>query len=153
MVQYGVSYGTKAAVAVTSGTSPNIKDCNGPGPAMTADKTPSRGRSHGSWAIPIIDGKRRVVGWSDKQPILKGNDLRHPDAERLLGAPLGTVEIELTDPEDVRRAGAPSPWQGSWRCLAICRRDDAAVGFELSPGAVPAEAHSGRKPMRRSGQD
>ena len=117
---------------------------------MTARDTPLRGRPDSSWKIPIIDAQRRIVGWSDQPPILKGNDLRNPEAERLLAAPLGTVEIELTDPEDVRRAGAPLPWHGPWRCLALCRRDNAGVGFEVSSAPVPAEPHSGRKPIRRA---
>ena len=71
-------------------------------------------------SIPIIDTSGRVVGWTDTAPSVVDGRLRHDAAAALLNADLTTINVELTEPEQVMRAGAPNHWARPWHCLAIC---------------------------------
>jgi hypothetical protein len=86
-------------------------------PRQNAARYPSQHPSYRP-KIPIVDGHRQVVGWSDEGPQLKGLSLRHPEAESLLGGPISCGFIELQG-EDAVVAGAPPTWRGPWRCIAI----------------------------------
>ena len=115
--------------------------------------TPMRDRPGLSWAIPIVDRERRIIGWSDYPPTLRGNDIWNVDAARLLGPRLGTVEIELANIEDAMRAGAPTSFTGPWRCLAICRKDDVLTGFEFTPEPVSAAHVYQKRKAAKRGED
>jgi hypothetical protein len=73
--------------------------------------------------IPIVCDARKIVGWTSQVPEATGSALRHAEAERLLGGPISCVYVEIDNPHDALRAGAPPEWSGPWRCLAICRDD------------------------------
>ena len=71
-------------------------------------------------AIPIVDARRRIVGWTAITPELRGAALFQPEAERILGTPIVAMYVRIENPDDAQRAGAPPGWQGGWRCLALC---------------------------------
>ena len=48
-------------------------------------------------SIPIVNADRSIVGWTDVDPVVVRNRLRHRKAERLLGGPIHCVEIVLAD--------------------------------------------------------
>jgi hypothetical protein len=92
-------------------------------------------------SIPIVNASRVIVGWTDRDPVVVRNRLRHRTAERLLGGPIHSVEIVLTDRRQMAQAGAPPGWKSSWRCLALC--SDERIGsleqigrFLAEPGAA-----------------
>ena len=94
-------------------------------------------------SIPIVNAARTVVGWTDVDPIVVRNRLRHRKAERMLGGPIHCVEIVLTDRREMAQAGAPPGWRSSWRCLALCC--DERVGSLAQIGSFLAEpAEPGR---------
>ncbi len=76
--------------------------------------------------IPIVNAERVIVGWTAEEPIVVRNRLRHRGAERMLGGPIHSVEIVLTDRREMARAGAPPGWRSGWRCLALC--SDERIG-------------------------
>lgn len=78
--------------------------------------------------IPIVDGARRIVGWTDRAPAPGPAGLAHAEAEAVLGTRISAVYVELHDPIAARRAGAPEAWNQPWRCLAICEADAAHNG-------------------------
>lgn len=91
-------------------------------------------------SIPIVNADHAIVGWTDVDPVVVRNRLRHRKAERMLGGPIHSVEIVLTDRRQMTQAGAPTGWRSSWRCLALC--SDERVGsieqigrFLAEPGA------------------
>ncbi len=77
--------------------------------------------------IPIVRNGGQILGWTDQVPELQGANLRHADAERLLGGPVSCTYVQIDNRADARRAGAPPDWTGPWRCLAICS-DHAGPG-------------------------
>jgi len=77
--------------------------------------------------IPIVNRNRALIGWTATAPVVFDNRLRHAEAERLLRGPVICVEIALTDPVDLARAGAPRGWRSAWRCMALCC-DEPIVG-------------------------
>jgi hypothetical protein len=79
----------------------------------------SRSRSDQLCQIPIVDAAMRIVGWTSQVPVIRAGDLRHPEAEALVGGPVQAVYVELTNPADAMVAGAPSDWREPWRCLAL----------------------------------
>lgn len=76
--------------------------------------------------IPIVNANRVIVGWSDVEPVVERNRLRHHEAETLLGGPVHSVEIVLADRRQMAMAGAPAGWRSTWRCLALC--SDERIG-------------------------
>lgn len=93
-------------------------------------------------SIPIVNAARAVVGWTDVDPVVVRNRLRHPAAERLLGGPIHCVEIVLADRRAMARAGAPPGWRSTWRCLALC--SDERVGSVEQIGRFLAEPDAPR---------
>jgi hypothetical protein len=77
-------------------------------------------------SIPIVNADHVIVGWTDVDPVVVRNRLRHRKAERMLGGPIHCVEIVLTDRRQMAQAGAPPGWRRTWRCLALC--SDERVG-------------------------
>jgi hypothetical protein len=86
-------------------------------PCRNAARYPSQHPSYRQ-RIPIVDGLRRIVGWTDQGPQVIGLSLRHLEAESLLGGPVSCAYIEL-EGENALAAGAPPTWRGPWRCVAI----------------------------------
>ena len=68
---------------------------------------------------PIIDASMRIVGWTLDAPLIRGAELRHREAESLVGGPIDAVYVQLHNLEDAIAAGAPVDWKGPWRCLAL----------------------------------
>jgi len=86
--------------------------------------------------IPIVDSLGRVVGWTTIPPEVRAGRLTHETAAALIGPDLSSANVELTNPEHARRAGAPNGWREAWRCLAICPPESGApFGFEPSMGS------------------
>ncbi len=77
-------------------------------------------------SIPIVNADHVIVGWTDVDPVVVRNRLRHRKAERMLGGPIHCVEIVLTDRRQMAQAGAPPGWRSTWRCLALC--SDERIG-------------------------
>jgi len=71
-------------------------------------------------SIPIVGADRKIVGWTDRIPEIIGASLRHAEAEKLVGGRIVAIYIEIDNPLDAAKAGAPKEWRGTWRCLAIC---------------------------------
>jgi hypothetical protein len=71
-------------------------------------------------SIPIVGEDRTIVGWTDTIPHIIGASLRHAEAEKLLGGRIVAIYIEVENPLDAAKAGAPKDWRGVWRCLALC---------------------------------
>jgi hypothetical protein len=94
-------------------------------------------------SIPIVSADGRLVGWTDRIPQIVGSALRHPEAEQLVGGSVVALYIELDQPGDVVKAGAPPGWKGAWRCLALCS-ELAAKSGRLPGGSPPM-------PMERKG--
>jgi hypothetical protein len=78
-------------------------------------------------SIPIVNAAHEIVGWTDVGPEIVRNRLRHRGAERLLGGPIHSVEVVLTDRRQMAQAGAPAGWSRSWRCLALCSGERAGA--------------------------
>jgi len=97
-------------------------------------------------SIPIVNASHVIVGWTDLDPVVVRNRLRHRTAERMLGGPIHSVEIVLTDRREMAQAGAPPGWKSSWRCLALC--SDERIGTLEQIGRFLAEA--GDAPQTRS---
>lgn len=76
--------------------------------------------SETSMELPIFDRQSRLVGWTRRNPEVGSVRLRHAYAELLVGCTVGGVYVEIEDPADAKRAGAPPGWKGPWRCLALC---------------------------------
>ena len=88
-------------------------------------------------SIPIVNADHAIVGWTDVDPVVVRNRLRHRKAERMLGGPIHCVEIVLTDRRQMTQAGAPPGWRSSWRCLALC--SDERIGSIEQIGRCLAE--------------
>ena len=100
--------------------------------------------------IPIVNRSRALIGWTEIAPVVANNRLRHPEAERLLRGPVICVEIVLTDPSDLARAGAPSGWRSSWRCMALCCDEPIASDRQLARFlATGPSAETKTPPARR----
>ena len=69
-------------------------------------------------SIPIIDERFVIVGWTETAPEIRAGRLFHRDAEQLIGAHYA-VYVEIADPADAARAGAPRGWRDVWRCLGL----------------------------------
>src|SRR5262249_50467036 len=65
-------------------------------------------------------------------------------AERLVGA-FTAMYVELLEPADARRAGAPPNWKAPWRCLALC--SIRAAGARMNEFGYPVFS-IGRSPGR-----
>ena len=98
-------------------------------------------------SIPIVNRERALVGWTDVAPEIAANRLRHPGAERLLRGPVFCVEVALTDPEHIVRAGAPRGWRSAWRCMALCCDEPIAADRELKRFLATAQKET--PPARR----
>ena len=72
------------------------------------------------WEFPIFDRERRLVGWTREGPEFSGTTLRHPYAERLAGGTVLCAYVQIDDPAEAKRAGAPPDWNETWRCLGLC---------------------------------
>jgi hypothetical protein len=100
--------------------------------------------------IPIVDRNRSLVGWTAVAPVVADNRLRHPEAERLLRGPVICIEIALTDPAHVARAGAPRGWRSAWRCMALCCDEPIAEKRQLAQFLASApDADTKTPPARR----
>jgi len=77
-------------------------------------------RLRANWEIPIIDARRRIVGWTNIAPEYRGALLHHAEAERLVGGPVLCAYVQIEESHDANRAGAPPAWNGAWRCLGLC---------------------------------
>jgi hypothetical protein len=87
--------------------------------------------------IPIIGGGGKILGWTDQVPELQGTNLRHAEAERLLGGAVSCTYVQIDNRADALRAGAPPGWNGPWRCLAICGDHAGVGGNALKLGEQP----------------
>lgn len=91
---------------------------------------PKRKRRRFSYAVrgevPIVDGKRRIIGWTSDAPTTVDATVRHPAAEKLAGGPVTCGYVRITDQDAARRAGAPADWSEPWQCLAIIGERGAA---------------------------
>lgn len=89
--------------------------------------------------IAIIDRFGQLVGWTDTAPTVVNGRLTHPIANELLGPEITSFNIEINNPEDAARAGAPPGWKGGWGCLAICPLGYGSLsGFANRPARVLA---------------
>lgn len=70
-------------------------------------------------AVPIVNDRREIVGWTDTPPLLRGGTICHDEAEALVGTLIAQY-VQINDHEAAIRAGAPQDWRGPWRCLALC---------------------------------
>jgi hypothetical protein len=70
--------------------------------------------------FPIFDRDSRLVGWTRQGPELSNTLFRHAYAELLAGGSVVCIYVQIDDPADPKRAGAPSGWREPWRCLALC---------------------------------
>src|SRR5690606_4151036 len=86
-----------------------------------------RRTSRPSSLIPIVDRRRRVVGWTERPPALSAGVMIHPEAEKLLGAPIAAIFVELHSRTQAKRAGAPPNWRQPWKCLALCDSDSISL--------------------------
>ncbi len=102
----------------------------------------SRSHSEHFSQIPIVDAAMHIVGWTSHVPVIRAGEMRHAEAEALLGGRVKAVYVELTDLADAVAAGAPSDWRKPWRCLALA--DQRAV-----PMMARGEAHSAAGPLQR----
>jgi hypothetical protein len=96
-------------------------------------------------SIPIVGADRTIVGWTDTIPQIVGVSLHHADAEKLVGGRIVAIYIEVENPRDAVKAGAPKDWRGTWRCLALCSEritDGASGGFAVSTVRVKVEERS-----------
>lgn len=101
-----------------------------PSLAKTAPLPAARGRRRrrapgAPVSIPVVNGEHAIVAWTDAAPDVEGGRLRHATAERLLGVAIFCTQVALARPADIARAGGPANWVGPWRCLALCRIEDA----------------------------
>ena len=87
------------------------------------------------WEIPIVDRRRRIVGWTAANPEIVGLTVSHPEAERLVGGEVVCAYVEIDEPALAQRAGAPAGWTQKWRCLGLCSRTATA---RLYPGGESA---------------
>jgi hypothetical protein len=86
-------------------------------------------------AVPIVNDRSEIVGWTEKAPVVHGTMLCHEDAERLVG-PLAVLYVQIDNHGAAVRAGAPPDWNGPWRCLALCSdriRPDALHRISFLP--------------------
>jgi len=100
-------------------------------------------------SIPIVNRNRELVGWTDLPPEVAGNRLRHREAERLLRGPVICVELVLSDPAHIARAGAPRGWRSGWRCMALCCDEPIAVERQLQRFLASAPAAETETPPAR----
>lgn len=105
--------------------------------------------------IPIVNRDRALIGWTAEAPIVADNRLRHAEAERLLRGPVICIEIALTDPTHLARAGAPRGWRSAWRCMALCCDEPIAEQRQLEQFLASAPQPDAKTPparrRRRSG--
>ena len=100
-------------------------------------------RTNGSgMEFPIFDRESRLVGWTRRGPELNNTLLRHPYAERLVGGTVVCFYVEIDDPADAKRAGAPPGWREPWRCLALCSAWQAFENVESSTTAMHQHNHA-----------
>lgn len=92
-------------------------------------------KNDGGMEFPILDRKGRLIGWTHQSPKL-GNALRHAYAELLAGGSVVCVYVQIDDPADAKRAGAPPGWNEPWRCLALCSAGKAFDNFESGKAAM-----------------
>jgi len=92
------------------------------------DLARTRGVLDNGWEFPIFDRECRLVGWTRQGPEFSSTLLRHPYAERLAGGTVSCAYVQIEDPADAKRAGAPAGWKEPWRCLGLC----ADVALRLS---------------------
>ncbi len=103
--------------------------------------------------IAICDAAQNIVGWTDTAPGTdRGGNLRHSEAERLLGGPVKGLLITVTG-GNAEIAGAPVALRDNWHCFALMRDDsapapDAAERWEAA--AVAGDARSHRAGQRRA---
>lgn len=97
-------------------------------PTQGADLPRAKRVPESGWEIPIYDRERRLVGWTRQGPEFRGPRLHHPIAERLVGGPVLCTYVEIEDPADATRAGAPRDWKDPWRCLALCAEHASRPG-------------------------
>jgi hypothetical protein len=84
--------------------------------------------------IPVVDANLQIIGWTAAVPNIVGVELRHPEAERIVGGRVVSRRVELVTPTDIARAGGPKGWRGPWVCLALCK---AELQKSLGPFHVP----------------
>lgn len=80
------------------------------------------------WQIPILGRDKRVIAWTDVNPEPRGGALAHPEAEKVLGGPVGCTYVEIRDLALAQKAGAPPDWSEPWRCLALVPIELAGKG-------------------------
>jgi hypothetical protein len=92
--------------------------------------------------FPIVDNRRRIVGWTRTVPHYIDGVLRHPEAEAILKGAVVAAYVEIQAPQEAVRAGAPAGWQGPWRCLGLC----APALADLKPANRQRSAEDGPRP-------
>lgn len=86
--------------------------------------------------FPILDREGRLIGWTHQGPELGNALVRHAYAELLTGGSIVCVYVQIDDPADAKRAGAPPGWNEPWRCLALCSAWKAFDNFESGIAAM-----------------
>jgi hypothetical protein len=97
-------------------------------------------RSASACLIPIVGARLQIVGWTAAVPNIIGIELRHADAERLVGSRIVSRRVELVRRHDIVQAGGPKRWKAPWVCLALMSADAHAA---LSPLDVPRVRSAG----------
>lgn len=85
--------------------------------------------------FPILDREGRLIGWSHRDPEIRNALVRHAYAELLAGGSVVCVYVQIDDPADAKRAGAPPGWNEPWRCLALC---SARMAFDKLENGIAA---------------
>lgn len=75
----------------------------------------------------ILNCRQEVIGWTCTSPEFLNGELRHFEAEAILGGHVLAVYVRLDNVDDARRAGAPPDWNNPWRCLGLCSADFVSV--------------------------
>ena len=69
--------------------------------------------------FPILNKLCRLAGWSKEPPRYQGAELRHEEAEELIGRPIVIMPVKVVAEDHARRCGGNyHDVEGGW-CLAI----------------------------------
>ena len=69
--------------------------------------------------LPILDRSCKLVSWTPKAPRFVGSELRHDDAEAIVGRPVVIMPVRILNEAHIQRCGGTLDDDGSGWCLAI----------------------------------